>query len=106
MQHIVRYSAIMEAVRKSWSDERLDYLNHRVDDGFRKVDERFEQVDERFDQVDKRFQQVDERFERFDTKLETLRSELNGRFDSLQRTLIQFNGLLIAAVLGLLATQL
>lgn len=39
----------MEAMaRESWTDERLDYLNRRVNDGFELVDERFNQVDERF----------------------------------------------------------
>jgi hypothetical protein len=29
----------MEAVRKRWTDERLDDLNHRVDEGFRRVED-------------------------------------------------------------------
>jgi hypothetical protein len=31
----------MEAVRETWTDERLDDLNHRVDKGFREVNEEF-----------------------------------------------------------------
>lgn len=49
-------------MRDSWTDDRLDYLNHRVDDGFKHVGVRFDQVDARFDQVDARFVQVDARF--------------------------------------------
>lgn len=43
----------MEAMRETWTDERLDYLNRRVDDGFKQVNERFRQVDDRFRQVDR-----------------------------------------------------
>jgi len=28
----------MEAMREAWSDDRLDDLNRKVDDGFRRVD--------------------------------------------------------------------
>jgi hypothetical protein len=28
----------METVRESWTDERLDDLSHRVDEGFRRID--------------------------------------------------------------------
>jgi ribosomal protein RSM22 (predicted rRNA methylase) len=71
----------MEAMRQSWTDERLDDLAQRMDNGFARVDA-------------------------------DLRA-LNARFDALQRTLLQVGaglgaGLLtvIAALLGLIATQL
>ncbi len=54
----------MEAMRQSWSDDRLDHLNRRVDEGFEQVDKRFEQVDKRFEQVDKRFDRLEDRFDR------------------------------------------
>jgi archaellum component FlaC len=53
----------MEAMREAWTDERLDYLNHRVDDGFKKVDERFQQVDTRFDRVDAELGRVNDRID-------------------------------------------
>jgi hypothetical protein len=57
----------MEAMRESWTDDRLDYLNHRVDGGFKHVDERFghfeKRVDERFDDVDRRFKEADRRLD-------------------------------------------
>jgi hypothetical protein len=34
----------MGAVREAWTDERLDDLNHRVDEGFREVAEEFRAV--------------------------------------------------------------
>ena len=71
----------MEAMRQSWTDERLDDLAQRMDNGFARVDA-------------------------------DLRA-LNAGFDALQRTLLQVAaglgaGLLtvIAALLGLIATQL
>lgn len=89
----------MEAMREAWTDDRLDDLNRKVDEGFRRVD-------------------ADIRALRIETKAEfnSLRSEMNerfeglearfdARFDSLQRTLILFSGAMIAALIGLIATQ-
>jgi hypothetical protein len=45
----------MDAMRESWTDERLDYLNHRVDDGFKDVDRRLDQIDKRLDRLDDSF---------------------------------------------------
>ncbi|HET6998118.1 MAG TPA: hypothetical protein VFI03_05955 [Solirubrobacterales bacterium] len=75
----------MEAMRDAWTDERLDYLNHRVDDGFKGVDKQLEQVDARFDRIERRLDRIDD------------------RFDSMQRmTLAAY----ITAILGLIVTQL
>ena len=60
-------SAIMEAMRQSWSDDRLDDLNQRVDAGFTRVDERFAQMDARFAQIEERMQAG---FNRSDERLE------------------------------------
>lgn len=62
------------SVRDSWTDERLDDLSQKVDQGFARLD------------ADMR--------------------ALNGRFDSLQRTLLQVGGVMTAALIGLIATQL
>jgi len=62
------------SVRESWTDERLDDLSKKVDQGFARLD------------ADMR--------------------ALNGRFDSLQRTLLQVGGVMTAALIGLIATQL
>jgi hypothetical protein len=64
----------MAAARQSWTDERLDDLNQKVDQGFARLD------------ADMR--------------------ALNGRFDSLQRTLLQIGCVMTAAMIGLIATQL
>ena len=71
----------MEAMRKTWTDERLDDMNRRMESGFKRVDD----------------------------DIRGLRAEMNARFDALQRTLIQLGGGLIAALIGLIgliATQL
>jgi hypothetical protein len=47
----------METMRSTWTDERLDDLAHRMDKGF----------------------------DRVDTDIRELRSEMNVRFDSMQR---------------------
>jgi hypothetical protein len=60
-------------VRESWTDERLDDLSKKVDQGFARLD------------ADMR--------------------ALDGRFDSLQRTLLQVGGVMTAALIGLIATQ-
>jgi archaellum component FlaC len=107
-------------VRQSWSDDRIDGLKLKVDEGFRQVDKRFEQVDKRFEQVDKRFEQVDKRFEQVDKRFDkvderidrvedqilALRREMNMRFDGMQRTLLIFGGGMFAALAGAFATQL
>jgi hypothetical protein len=65
---------LVSVARESWTDERLDDLNKKVDQGFSRLD------------ADMR--------------------ELNTRFDSLQRTLLQVGGMMTAALIGLIATQL
>ena len=75
----------MEAMRQSWTDDRLDDLNRKVDDGFDKVEKRFDKVE--------------------DAMIE-MRSELNIRFDSLHRAMIQFVSLVAVALIGVIGTQL
>lgn len=45
--------------RETWTDERLDDLNEKVDRGFAHVDARFNRFEAR---VDARFDKLDERF--------------------------------------------
>jgi hypothetical protein len=71
----------MERARATWTDERLDDLSRRVESGFQRIDE----------------------------DLRSLRVELGGRIDALQRTMFQVGGGIIAsilvAVVSLIATQ-
>jgi len=96
----------MQTMREGWTDERLDDLNDKVDRGF-------ERVDKRFEQVDKRFEQVAEEFLAVRGEMKAGFDAVNGRIDSVQRTM--FHGVIaltvailagFAAITGLLATQL
>jgi hypothetical protein len=78
----------MESMRSTWTDSRLD-------DFAANTDKRFDAVDRRFDTVDRRFDKVDE----------DLR-EIRTGIGALQRTIIGVGGALIAAVMGVIATQL
>jgi hypothetical protein len=67
--------------RMTWTDERMDeFARHN---------------DQRFDAVDRRFDSIDRRLDRLDD-----------RFATLQMTLLVFSGAIIAALIGLIATQL
>ncbi|HEU4905652.1 MAG TPA: hypothetical protein VFT19_05995 [Solirubrobacterales bacterium] len=118
----------MEAMRESWTDDRLDDLSTHIDQRFDQVDQRFKQVDRRFDQIDRRFELIDQRFEQVDRrferiedaikeqgkelngKIETLRDDLYGELISIHKTIarIGWAGMtaLIAAAVGALATVL
>jgi hypothetical protein len=86
MPKLIVYSAIMEAVRDAWTDERLDDLANRVDRGFDRVDRDLREL-----RAELR-SEMDSRFGR-----------LENRFDSMQRmTLTAY----VTAILGLIATQL
>ncbi|HET7507440.1 MAG TPA: hypothetical protein VFJ53_03695 [Solirubrobacterales bacterium] len=54
--------------RETWTDERLDDLNKKVDDGFAKVDQRFAEAKaetgERFDRLEKQFGEMNQRLDR------------------------------------------
>jgi hypothetical protein len=82
----------MEAMVKNWSDERLE--------------ERFDSIDRRFDRVDADIRQLrcdmNAGFARVDARF----ARVDARFDALQRTLLELGGVTIAALLGLIATQL
>lgn len=86
-------------MRESRTDSRLDdFAAH--------TDRRFDAVDKRFDAVDKRFDAVDRRFESLERRMEDGFTEIDARFDALQRTLLQLGSGVIIALIGLIATQL
>jgi len=105
----------MEAMRQSWSDDRLDDLSDRVEAGFASVDVRFARLEARIDELIARLDA------KIDTKVDSSASELrlemragfdqiNARFDAMQQTMIRVGGGLIgvavASGVGLIATQL
>ena len=92
----------MEAMRKSWTDERLDGLSETVEQGFADVDAQFEKVDAQFEKVDAQFDKVDERFERVDERLD----EISDRLKRLEQTTVSTNLVIIAGLFGVIATQI
>ena len=71
----------MEAMRKSWTDERLDHFTGSVDRRFDVVDRRFDEVDRRIDELDHR---VDKRFDKVDHELH----RINDRLDGLSKAMV------------------
>jgi flagellar capping protein FliD len=71
--------AAMMSPREKWTDERLDDLNQKVDEGFTKVDTRFDRLEAR----------MDAQF-----------AQMNERFDRMQHTLIGGAAVVIAAIIG------
>jgi hypothetical protein len=102
------YAKIMAVMmpREKWTDQGLDNLNQKVDDGFPRVDARFDRLEgrleKRFETIDSRFEQIDSRFAQIDARFE----RMTDRFEALNRTLIGTGGMIAAALLGILATQL
>lgn len=118
----------MEAVRESWTDERMDDLSHRVDEGFRQVDQRFDHVegDIRALRIEMRTEfaaargemtdefaavrgEMKDEFSAMRTEHQALRSEITERFDHTQFLMIRIGGAMLAtlaaAFFGLIATQ-
>lgn len=97
----------METMREQWTDERLDDLKGEV--GMLRTEMRDEfravrtEMREEFSAVRA---EMREEFRAVRSDIGSLRSEMHAGFESLQRTMIQFGGVLIAALIGLIATQL
>jgi len=79
----------MEAMRESWTDERLDHFRARVD--------------ERFDEVDRRFKEVDRRLGRVEFEVREMRQEMremNKALAGMQRSMLQGAIALSAAMIA------
>jgi hypothetical protein len=57
-QRFVRYGETMEGVRKAWTDERLDDMSRRMDNGFARVDAHLRALNSRFDGLQRTMLQV------------------------------------------------
>lgn len=76
--------------REKWTDERLDDLNKKVDDGFARVDADIRELRK---EMNARFNSVDARFEK-------LNDSMNARFEALNRNMIGGLFVVVAAVIG------
>lgn len=78
----------MEAVRESWTDERMDDLKDQVVAQGNRLDARFGSLESR----------IDARFDSFESRIDQ-------RFDAMQRTMIQLFAVAFAAFVGLISAQ-
>ena len=98
----------MEAMRESWTDERLDdfraetarrfdTLERRVDSGFKETKSEFvavrREMNERFDGMDRRFEGIDRRFD-----------AMQDRLEAIHRMMFRFCVLAMTALIGTMAT--
>ncbi|HEU4906100.1 MAG TPA: hypothetical protein VFT19_08305 [Solirubrobacterales bacterium] len=86
-------------MREAWTDERLDDLNAKVDEGFRRQEVQVAEV--RTDIRDVRGEVRDVRGE-----VRELRTEMNGRFDQMYRILVIASISLVVGFLGVIASIL
>lgn len=81
--------AVMMTPRETWTDQRLDDLNKKVDEGF--ADTKAE---------------MRGRFDRVEARMDAQFAQMNARFDRMQYTLIGGGAVIVAALIGVIATQL
>jgi septal ring factor EnvC (AmiA/AmiB activator) len=103
-QLLVRYGAIiMEAMRESWTDERLDDFREET---ARRFEEARTETARRFDEVDRRIDRIDDDIR----ELRGAVAHIGVRIDEMNRTILRLGtGSLITFVVGfagLIATQL
>lgn len=90
--------AVMMTPRETWTDQRLDDLNKKVDKGFADVDAHFHRFEK----------SVAEGFARVDADIRELRGDvkdLNTRFDTMHQTMVRgfiaLAGLMVTCFVGL-----
>jgi len=96
----------MEAMRESWTDDRLDDLREDVNRGFtqlredmtREIGQLREGMTRELVRVDADIRELRVEVKALRSEMNELRSEVNGRFDSLQRTLMAIGGGVLASV--------
>ena len=76
--------------REKWTDERLDDLNKKVDQGFSDMK----------DVIADTKAEMRTGFARVDAEIRELRSEMNARFEAANRNLIAVTVAIIAAIIG------
>ncbi len=79
----------VEGGRATWTDERLDDLARRMDQGFARIDDDLRSLNARID-----------------ARFDALGDGLNARIDALQRTMLMMMATILIGFAGLIATQL
>jgi predicted nucleic acid-binding Zn-ribbon protein len=114
-----------------WTDDRMDDLGAKVDrvdadvrglrvemktelatvrremrEGFEAIERRFDKIDARFERVDERFEKVDQRFEKQYQRIDDRFQAMDERLLDTYRMMMGFCGLMLTALIGLIATQI
>jgi hypothetical protein len=91
----------MEAMRQSWSDDRLDDLSGRVDAGFARLEQRLDASDGRLEAIAERMdRRIDESAPDLRLEFNTRFDRLESRFDRMQQTLIVTGGGIVATLIA------
>ena len=89
--------------REAWTDERLDDLNHRVDEGFKEMREEFRAVRA---ESKAEFASVRREFESVRGEANSFRSEVSQQFAAQQRMMNHLFMTMMVGFLGVIATIL
>lgn len=105
------YGAIMETMRESWTDERLDDLKQEVRDLAGRLDSGFiEARKELKGEAGAIRKEMKEGFRATNARFDARFDAMQGSFDALHRTIIQVGGgiaaAFCAALVGLIATHI
>lgn len=96
----------MEAMRQSWSDDRLDHLNYRVEEGFRLGNEKSDRVEtsvsDRRAEMNHRFDRSDDHVDLIDIRIRESFDRLEDRFDRLQQGIMVVGGGLVCSLIATL----
>jgi outer membrane murein-binding lipoprotein Lpp len=93
----------MPVMLENRSDDRMDALSAKVDDLGAQMEKGFKRVDA---ELREWRQEMKAGFERVNERVDDRFDRVNERFDRIQQLMIQFCGLMLAALIGLIATQL
>jgi uncharacterized protein Yka (UPF0111/DUF47 family) len=104
----------MEAMRQSWSDDRLDDLQLEMRNGFARLETQIQQHAQQVEKqielmekrMDQRFEQVDQRLERVETRLDRVEERVEFGFGRLDGRIDKLGMAMFASMMGLIATQL
>lgn len=84
----------MPVMLERWNDDKMDALDAKVDS-----------LDTRFDVLGAKVDAVNGRVTRVEDDLRELRRDTKVGFERLHRLMVQFCGVALAALIGLIATQ-